>query len=152
MSDLSSMNGNPRVVWMPGGVRTEVRLAGDDTGGAFCLLVDHPPAGWAIPPHLHRREAETIHVTEGEFEMQVDGQRYRIAAGQTIHVPRGVVQSSRNVDAATGGRIVIFSPAGIERFFLEAGAPTADAAVDLAAALAAATRYGWKFVAFRESA
>jgi len=41
---------------------------------------------------------------------------------------------------------VIFSPAGLEEFFLEAGAPTADAEPDLAAALAAAIRHGWEFV------
>jgi hypothetical protein len=57
-----------------------------------------------------------------------------------------VVHSSRNVDAATGERVVIFSPAGIERVYLEAGAPTPDTPVDLATALSAATRYGWKFL------
>jgi quercetin dioxygenase-like cupin family protein len=143
---MSSTTDNPRVVWMPGGVRTEIRLDGGDTGGAFCLLVDHPPAGWSIPAHIHRRESETIHVTAGEFDMRVDGQRSRVAAGETIHIPSGVIHSSRNVDAETGGRIVIFSPAGIERFYLETGAPTPDTPVDLAAALAAATRYGWKFI------
>jgi hypothetical protein len=41
---------------------------------------------------------------------------------------------------------VVFSPAGIERFFLEAGASTPDAEIDLAAALASATHHGWEFV------
>jgi hypothetical protein len=35
----------------------------------------------------------------------------------------------------------------MERFFLETGAPTADAEIDLGAALESATRYGWEFVA-----
>ena len=43
----------PEVVWMPGGVRTEIQLHGEDTGGAFCLLLDQPPAGWSLPAHLH---------------------------------------------------------------------------------------------------
>jgi hypothetical protein len=51
---------------MPGGVRTEIHLTGDDTGGAFCLLVDHPRAGWSLPPHVHDDAAETIHVIEGD--------------------------------------------------------------------------------------
>ena len=42
--------------------------------------------------------------------------------------------------------MVIFSPAGMEGFFLEAGAPTSDAEVDLGAVLAAASRNGWEFV------
>ncbi len=65
---------------MPGGVRTEIQLTGEDTGGAFCLLVDHPPAGWSLPPHRHHQEAETIHIVEGDFEMEIDGARSRLSA------------------------------------------------------------------------
>lgn len=136
----------PRVVWMPGGVRTEIHLGAADTGGAFCLLADEPPAGWSLPPHRHRDEAETIHVVAGAFEMDVDGARSRLGPGETIHVPRGVVHSGGNVGDEPGRRIVIFSPAGIERFFAETGAATPAAQVDLAAALASAQRHGWEFV------
>jgi quercetin dioxygenase-like cupin family protein len=140
------MDAAPRVVWMPGRVRTEVHLDGNDTDGAFCLLVDEPPAGWSLPAHLHRGAAETIHVLEGDFEMTVDGRRTRLAAGQTIHVPPGAVHGGGNVGAVPGRRVVIFSPAGMEGFFLEAGAPSEDAGVDPAAALASAARHGWEFV------
>src|SRR4051812_11783022 len=105
----------PRTVWMPGGVRTEVHLGGEETGGAFCLLVDQPPAGWSLPPHLHRGAAETIHVVEGEFEMVIGGQTARLAAGETVHVPAGVVHSGGNIGSAAGRRVVMFSPAGMER-------------------------------------
>jgi quercetin dioxygenase-like cupin family protein len=141
------MAGDVRVVWMPGGVRTEIHLGGEDTDGAFCLLVDQPPAGWSLPPHRHRDEAETIHVLEGTFDMDVDGAGSRVSAGQTVHVPRGVVHSGANVGATPGRRVVLFSPAGMERFFLAAGAPGPDAEVDLPAVIAAATRHGWEFVA-----
>jgi len=43
---------------MPGGVRTEIHLAAEDTEGAFCLIVDHPPAGWSLPAHRHRSEID----------------------------------------------------------------------------------------------
>lgn len=133
-------------LWMPGGVRTEIQLDGADTGGAFCLLVDEPPAGWALPPHRHLNEAETIHVVAGEFAMEVGGVRSLLRAGESIHVPRGVEHAGGNVGEGPGRRIVIFSPAGMERFFRETGAASADAEVDLAAALASAVRHGWEFV------
>jgi quercetin dioxygenase-like cupin family protein len=136
----------PRVVWMPGGVRTEIHLADEDTAGAFCLLVDHPPSGWSLPPHRHANETETIHIVEGEFELELDGARTRLLAGETIHIPQGVAHSGGNVGESTGRRILIFSPAGMERFFLEAGQPTADSEPDLAALLASATRHGWQFL------
>jgi mannose-6-phosphate isomerase-like protein (cupin superfamily) len=140
------MNSAPRVVWMPGGVRTEIHLTSDDTAGAICLLIDSPPAGWSLPAHRHQREAETIHIIEGEFEMKVDGQQSRLTAGATIHIPCGVVHAGGNVGQQPGRRVVAFSPAGMEGFFLETGTAAPDAEVDLAAALASATRYGWEFI------
>lgn len=141
----------PAVVWMPGGVRTEVHLSGAETGGAFCLLVDEPPAGWSLPPHRHANEAETIHVVAGEFEMEVGDERRRLAAGETIHVPKGVVHAGANVGAGTGRRVLLFSPAGIEDFFLEVGSAVAAEAPEAAATLAAAARHGWEFLPIRPS-
>jgi quercetin dioxygenase-like cupin family protein len=140
------MAGDVPVVWMPGGVRTEIHLAAEHSAGAFCLVVDHPPAGWSLPAHRHKNEAETIHVVEGDFEMEVDGQRSQLSAGETIHVPRGVVHSSANIGRQPGTRVVLFSPAGMERFFLEAGAPTAESEIDLTATLDCAIRHGWEFI------
>lgn len=115
------MDATPRVVWMPGGVRTELHLDGQQSDGVFCLLVDHPPVGWSLPAHLHHGVAETIQIVEGEFEMMVGGQQSRLVAGQTACVPPGVIHAGGNIGRATGRRIVMFSPAGMEDFFLEVG-------------------------------
>ena len=131
---------------MPGHVRTEIQLRGEDTDGAFCLIVDRPPAGWSLPAHRHRNEAETIVVVEGEFEFDLAGARSRVSPGQSIHVPRGVTHASANIGPQTGCRVVLFSPAGMEGFFLEAGAATPDSEIDPASALACATRHGWEFM------
>jgi quercetin dioxygenase-like cupin family protein len=135
----------PVVVWMPGDVRTEIHLTGEDTAGAFCLLADRLPAGWALPPHRHIGAAETMHVLGGAMAVVVDGEERVAEAGETVHVPRGVVHSSRNAGAEPLRRVVIFSPAGMERFFLEAGAG-APGETDARAALVAAMRHGWEFV------
>lgn len=140
------MYSEPRVVWMPGAVRTEVHLVGDDTDGAFCLLVDEPPVGWSLPPHLHRGASETIHIVEGEFEIEIDGERSPLLAGQTVHISAGVVHAGGNVGERPGRRVVMFSPAGMERFFLETGVQAPDQEVDTRAALESAIRHGWEFV------
>jgi quercetin dioxygenase-like cupin family protein len=140
------MRPTPRVVWMPGGVRIEIHLDGEATGGAFCLLLDELPAGWMLPAHRHRAAAETIHVLEGEFEITVEGDRSRLQAGQTLHVPAGAVHVSENVGSAGGRRIVIFSPAGMEDFFLECGAASPGVERSPAQLLDAASRHGLEFV------
>jgi quercetin dioxygenase-like cupin family protein len=139
------MTTNPRVVWMPGGVRTEIHLTAEDTCGEFCLLGDELPSGWSLPAHRHQNEAETIHVVEGEFEMELDGVRKRLGAGDSIYIPRGTIHSGANIGERPGHRVVLFSPAGMERFFLEIGTSAPDEEIDLAAAAAAAIRHGWEF-------
>lgn len=89
---------------------------------------------------------KTIHIVDGVFVMEIDGARTELSTGQTIHVPRGVLHSGANIGRQPGRRMVIFSPAGMQEFFLEAGAPTAHTEPDLAAALAAAIRHGWEFI------
>jgi oxalate decarboxylase/phosphoglucose isomerase-like protein (cupin superfamily) len=131
---------------MPGGVRTEIHLGGADTAGAFCLLADEPPVGWALPAHLHRDHAETIHVVAGEFEVDVDGATSQLAPGQTVHVPRRMVHASRNVGSGPGRRVLVFSPGGMERFFLEAGAQAPESEIERRELVAAAARHGWEFV------
>jgi quercetin dioxygenase-like cupin family protein len=135
----------PQVVWMPGGVRTEIHLTGADTGGAFCLLVDHPHPGWSLPSHIHKDAAETIHVIEGEFEMTIDGATERLGPGQTVHIPAGVVHSGTNVGPSPGRRILTFTPAGMEEFFREAGASSPDAEPERDAVRDTAIRHGWRF-------
>ena len=135
----------PAVVWMPGDVRTEVKLTAADSDGQLCLLIDEPPAGWRLPPHRHANEAETIQVLAGRFQMEIEGRRVSLGAGDTAHVPAGVTHSSANVGPETGKRVVIFTPAGLEAFFLEVGKPRPGAAFADGEVLAAARRWGWEF-------
>ena len=114
----------------------QIHLTADDTGGAFCLLEDHPPEGWSLPAHQHLNESETVYVVEGEFESVVDGERRKLRPGDTVHIPAGVVHSG----GGQGRRLLVFAPGGVERFFIEASADGADL-------LALAERYGWRFVA-----
>jgi hypothetical protein len=131
---------------MPGNLRTEIHLDGEGTDGAFCLLFDEPPVGWSLPAHRHQNETETIHIIEGEFEMEVNRERSRLRSGDTLHVPIGAIHSGGNVGPHAGRRMVLFSPAGIEGFFLEVGASTPDAEIDLAAVVTSAARHGCEFI------
>lgn len=133
-------------VWMPGPLRVEIKLGGAQTGGAFCLLVDHPPPGWALPAHTHAREAETILVEAGRFEMVVDGERTELGPGDLVHVPAGMRHEGRALhEHGEGRRTLIFSPAGMEAFFRAAGAATPEEQRDLATLARIAGEHGWRF-------
>ena len=132
-----------RTVWLPGDLRVDVRVTAEESSGAFSLLVDHPRTGWALPPHRHRNEAETIHVLEGRFETTIEGERIESGPGETIHVPKMALHSGSKLDEGEGRRILVFSPGGLDRFFLEAGRPAPDAVVDMPELIRLAGAHGW---------
>src|SRR3712207_6382658 len=131
-------------VWLFGD-RLDLQLTGEDTAGSLCVVVDHPSPGFRLVPHLHRNEDETIHIVHGEFEFVMEHETRTLGAGDTVHVPRGTVHGIRNAGTTTGRRVLIFHPAGIEGFFLEAGTESPDERRDPAAMRDAARRHGWEF-------
>jgi len=136
-------------LYLPGGVRTEIRLTGEDTGGAFCLLVDEAPPGWALPPHRHLGESETIHVTSGTMWLSLDGddERLEVPAGSTVHLPAGLLHAGGTLGDEPLERVVVFSPAGVEGLFARIGSEDPAAEPDVPALLQAAAEYGWEFPA-----
>lgn len=131
--------------WMPGPLRVEVHLTGQETAGRLCLLVDHPRPGWSLPPHRHADEDETIHVVEGRFENVIDGHRSESGPGDTVHIPRGTLHSGGVIGAEPGRRVVVFSPAGVERLFLVGGAEREEDAPRGEELLRLAGECGWRF-------
>ena len=130
----------PTEVRLPGPLRVEIRLGAEETGGAFCLALDHPLPGWGLPPHRHAGESETIHVLEGRFASTVDGVTTELGPGDTVHVPQGVEHSGALLGDVPGRRLLLFAPAGMEAFFLAAGAARDPGDLPRIAA-----EHGWRF-------
>jgi quercetin dioxygenase-like cupin family protein len=125
---------------LPGGVEARIHVTGDESGGAFVLLTDAAPPGWALPPHRHANESETIHITRGALWLEVEGARRELRAGDTAFVARGALHSGGTLGDERVERVVVFSPAGMERFFTALAATS-----DPAAMLELATAHGWAF-------
>jgi mannose-6-phosphate isomerase-like protein (cupin superfamily) len=49
-------------------------------------------------PHIHPRQTETFHVTEGRMRAVVEGREMEIGAGETLVVPPGQVHTFSNPD------------------------------------------------------
>ena len=123
------------------GNELEIHLAGEDTGGSLCVVVDHPPPEFRLVAHRHRAEDETIHVLEGTYEFECDGERRTLGPGATVHVPRGTPHAIRNTGEVRGRRVLVFHPAGIERFFRAAAAER-----DPQRLAALAREHGWELL------
>ncbi|WP_372634735.1 cupin domain-containing protein [Cohnella sp.] len=82
---------------------------------ASSVLWEKIGVGGAVLPHYHN-VAEIIHITVGKVRLLCNGEWKSYKAGDTFHVPAGVVHSVANDDTAPTEQISIFLP-------VEDGAP-----------------------------
>jgi len=111
-------------VWFLG-TRMTVKATGATTGGALGLIEQELPPGFAAPPHVHHAEDEAFYVLEGELTVTHGDQAVPAPAGTFVFLPRGVPHAFR-VGAAPTRLLQLNTPAGLERFFAEAGEPAME--------------------------
>ena len=87
-----------------------------DTDGAFSLLEATLTPGNEPPPHVHSREDELFYVLEGEFDMYVGEEVFKVVTGECVFLPRfkphGFVIHSPRLCVLT-----LFVPGGVEGAF-----------------------------------
>jgi quercetin dioxygenase-like cupin family protein len=147
--------GDGKALTNPIGGRMVVKVRDDYTGGAYSVHDNIIPPGAPGPrPHIHLNHEEAFYVLEGELTVRVGPQTITAPAGSFVVVPRGVVHQPSNPGTEPTRVLLIFSPAGMDRFFEEAAeermplqaAPTDPGVLEK---LTAFTRkYGYEFAEF----
>jgi mannose-6-phosphate isomerase-like protein (cupin superfamily) len=66
---------------------------------ALVLEASYAPGGSAPPAHYHPSQDEHFEVLEGALQVEVDGARRQLRAGETLDVPRGKAHRMWNPDA-----------------------------------------------------
>jgi quercetin dioxygenase-like cupin family protein len=123
--------------------------AGPQTGGTMTAIevLARPDSG--PPPHTHVY-SELFYVLEGELEIELDGARRTVGAGDVAAVPGGSVHTYRNASALPVRFLAVLHPAGHERFLAEIGvpvdAPAPDGPPDVDHVMRVARRHGIEFV------
>jgi quercetin dioxygenase-like cupin family protein len=136
----------------PIGGRMVVKVRDEDTGGGYSVHDNTIPPGSPGPrPHIHRYHNEAFYVVEGELTVRVGPRRITAPAGSFVVVPRGAVHQPSNPGTEPARVLLIFSPAGMDRFFEEAAEDriplqVAPADPEVREKLAAFTdKYGYEF-------
>jgi quercetin dioxygenase-like cupin family protein len=86
---------------------------GEQTGGAFGLIDNLMPAGFASPYHVHRNEDESFYVVEGEMTFCVGEERVEAEAGAFVYGPRGVPHGFE-VEGTAPARILLQNHPALE--------------------------------------
>jgi quercetin dioxygenase-like cupin family protein len=101
--------------WSMGIVTTHLAES-DDTNGAFFLVESTLVPGTEPPPHVHSQEDELFYVLEGELDVYVGRDVFKVEAGECIFLPRFqphafVIRSARL------RMLILFTPGGVEGAF-----------------------------------
>jgi quercetin dioxygenase-like cupin family protein len=101
--------------WENGNLTTNLAEK-EDTNGAFLLMEAMLAPGTEPPPHVHTREDELFYVLEGEFDVYIGKEAFKVAKGECVFLPRFkphafVIRSPRLRVLA------LFTPAGLEELF-----------------------------------
>jgi len=104
---------------LPNPVGGEITFAfrGEETGGRLMALVTIAAPGEGPPLHTHANEDECLVVLEGRMRFRLGDDIEDAPAGSLVFVPRGAVHTWQNVGDSPARMLVLFTPAGMERFF-----------------------------------
>jgi quercetin dioxygenase-like cupin family protein len=125
------------------GTRMRVKV-GHAEGAAYSLIeMAHPPN---VGPALHRHPGgdEAFYVLDGEYEVRCRDQVFTGTAGSFVFVPRGAAHGYTVGPA--GGRVLVITPAGLERYFAEVEDRLAQGAVSMDVEADIAACYGQEFL------
>jgi quercetin dioxygenase-like cupin family protein len=108
-------------IWFLGAL-AQVRVSGEQTGGAFALADHLARRGNASPVHVHDRDDETFFVLDGELRVFADEEEHAAGPGTVAVLPRRL-RHAYVVTSATARFLTLHTPAGFEQFAAEVGQP-----------------------------
>lgn len=87
-----------------------VTATSESTGGAYSLVHQVSPPGFATPYHLHHLEDEAFYVLDGETTFLCDGKKTTLGPGGYIFLPRGIPHGLRVEGNATSTKLIFAMP------------------------------------------
>jgi quercetin dioxygenase-like cupin family protein len=103
----------------PAGGPLTFKARGEQTAGALTAFENVIAPGDGPPLHRHANEDEAWYILEGQLRFRLDEKLESAPAGSFVYVPRGTPHCFQNDGASTARMLVLFTPAGMERFFDE---------------------------------
>jgi quercetin dioxygenase-like cupin family protein len=122
------------------GLPTILRATRETTNGAFGLVEQVLPPGFASPYHVHHLEDEAFYVLEGEMAFAC-GNTWTIARpGTYVFGPRNIPHGFKVLGDAPARMLLLCAPGGFEQFVVEMSEPE-PAPPDMAKLMEVAAQY-----------
>jgi len=108
--------------WIPGHAFT-LKAVGADTQKAFTWILAENKPREGVVLHQHSREDECFYILDGRYEITIGGRTALGTSGSVFFGPRNTPHRWTNVGSTTGRLLLVYTPSGIEEFFLAIGIP-----------------------------
>ena len=138
-------------VWFLGTLVT-VKASHAETGGAFGLIEQVLPPGFAPPRHVHHQEDEAFYVIDGEITFFCGDQTFAARAGTFVFLPKDIPHAFLVGGDQPARLLQLTTPAGFEQFHVDLGEPASSltlpppGAPNIAELLALAPKYNFEVV------
>jgi len=111
------------------GTLTYVKATSEMTRGAYGLVEQVIPAGFASPYHVHRVEDEAFYVFEGQVSFVFSGRWLKVGPGAFVFGPRDIPHGFKVEGTEPAKLMILVTPGGFERFVAEMSEPASTAAL-----------------------
>jgi quercetin dioxygenase-like cupin family protein len=101
----------------PAGGPATFKARAETTNGTFTALENVIAPGQGPPLHIHIGEDEMYYILAGEVRFKAGEQFFEAPAGSFMFIPRATPHCFQNIGADPARLLVMFTPAGMERFF-----------------------------------
>ena len=101
----------------PAGGPLTFKVRGEQTAGTLTAFENLIAPGDGPPLHTHANEDEVWYVLEGDLRFRLDAEIASAPAGSFVFVPCGTPHCFQNTGEQPARILVLFTPAGMERFF-----------------------------------
>ena len=102
------------------GAEMRVKASAETGGGAFSVIESRDPSGFAAAPHIHHQAIEALYVLDGDYIFEGAEGETPVGPGGFVLVSKGIRHAYRLV-GDRGRILIVYAPAGIERFWQELG-------------------------------
>lgn len=109
--------GEGETIQGPVGGPLTFKVRGAETNGTLTAFENVVAPKEGPPLHTHANEDEAWYVIEGQLRFKLDEEISSAPAGSFVFVPRGTKHCFQNTGEAPARILVLFTPAGMERFF-----------------------------------
>jgi quercetin dioxygenase-like cupin family protein len=140
--------GESTALWVLGGLY-EIKVSGEESGGACTVMEMTMPAGFGPPPHTHAG-GEVVYVLDGAMAYHLGDETVEGGPGSVFHIAAGTLEWFEPTGPDPLHVLVTYLPGGIDEFFREIGEPALSHTIpppaaeppDFPAIVAAAARHG----------